>query len=67
MHTLRRLFSSGILLCFLTFFFPTLAISQNGPGWIAGTVLDTGGAVLREPKKLICWSAVRVVATSELG
>ena len=47
MHTPRRLLSSRILLWFLTLFSPIFAISQNGPGWIEGTVLDTGGAVLQ--------------------
>ena len=47
MHTARRLLASGILFWFLPLFLPISAISQSAPGWIAGTVLDTGGAVLQ--------------------
>lgn len=47
MHTPRRLLSSGILLLFSILFCRALGFSQNSSGWIAGTVLDTGGAVLQ--------------------
>src|SRR5215469_8081138 len=42
----HRTFLSGMLVFALTFLFSTSTVAQNSPGWISGTVLDTGGAVL---------------------
>ncbi|HWC15989.1 MAG TPA: TonB-dependent receptor, partial [Terriglobales bacterium] len=47
MQSPRMAFSLAMLLGAMALFFSPLAACQNAPGWIAGTVLDTGGAVLQ--------------------
>lgn len=42
-----RTHHSAILVFSLMLLFATSLVSQNAPGWIAGTVLDTAGAVLQ--------------------